>query len=120
MNYKYTLDTSSKKYRCRRCNKITLVKFIDTETGETLNYNFGRCDRQTKCGFFEMPKTEISKPFEYTYVKPKPVSFHDYSLVSKSGRNFKQNNFIQFVKSLFGVDATKEIITKYLIGTSKQ
>jgi hypothetical protein len=119
MNYKYTLDPSSKKYRCKQCNKITLVKFIDTETGETISDNFGRCDRQTKCGFFEIPKTEIRNKIEYKYTKPAPVSYHDYSLVSECGKNYDRNNFIQFVKSLFGVDATKEVIQKYLIGTSK-
>ena len=38
----------------------------------------------------------------------------------KSINNQESYNFIQFVKSLFNLDATKEIITKYLIGTSKQ
>ena len=38
----------------------------------------------------------------------------------KSINNQEPYYFIQFVKSLFGVDATKEIITKYLIGTSKK
>ena len=38
----------------------------------------------------------------------------------KSINNQEPYYFIQFVKSLFGVDATKEIITKYLIGSSKQ
>lgn len=120
MNYKYTLDPSSKKYRCKKCNKITLVKFIDTETGETMNDSFGRCDRQTKCGFFEIPKTEIRNKIEYKYIKPAPASFHSYNLVAEAGRNYKNNNFIQFVKSLFGENATKEIILKYLIGTSKK
>ncbi|MCX7546737.1 DUF6371 domain-containing protein [Xanthomarina sp. F1114] len=120
MNYRYTLDPSSKKYRCKKCNKNTLVKFIDNETGETMNENFGRCDRQTKCGFFEIPKGNPAKEFEYKYEAPKPVSYHNYNLVSQSGRNYQNNNFIQFVKSLFGSEATKEIIKKYLIGTSKK
>ena len=120
MNYKYTLDTSSKKYRCKKCNKTTLVKFIDTETGEKMNSDFGRCDRSSKCGFFEIPKGKLNTHFEYVYEKPKKTSYHDYSLVSKSGRNYKQNNFIQFVKSLFGSAETKKVIEKYLIGTSKK
>ena len=120
MNYKYILDSSTKKYRCKRCNKNTLVKFIDSKTGELMNENFGRCDRESKCGFFEIPKGEKLSKQEYIHKKPKPTSFHEYSLVPKSGRNFRENNFIQFVKHLFGDVATKEVIKKYLIGTSKK
>lgn len=119
MNYKYKLDTSSKKYKCKQCNKNTLVKFVDTETGELINENFGRCDRQTKCGFFRIPKGESTRPFNYEYKKPLPLSCHSFNLVSVSGRNYKDNNFIQFVKYLFGEIRTKEVIKKYLIGTSK-
>jgi hypothetical protein len=39
--------------------------------------------------------------------------------VSHSGRNFTQNNFIQFLKTLFTPDEVKNAILKYLIGTSK-
>ena len=119
MQYKYTLDTSSKKFRCRKCNKNTLVKFVDIETDELMPDNFGRCDRQSSCSFFEIPKEKLNTKFEYKYVKPSEVSFHKYNLVSESGQNFINNNFIQFIKSLYGEEATKEVIKKYLIGTSK-
>jgi hypothetical protein len=39
--------------------------------------------------------------------------------VSQSGRNFTQNNFVQFLKTLFTPDEVKNTILKYLIGTSK-
>ena len=119
MQYKYTLDTSSKKFRCRKCHKNTLVKFVDIETDELMPDNFGRCDRQSSCSFFEIPKGKLNTKFEYKYVKPSEVSFHKYNLVSESGQNFINNNFIQFIKSLFGEEAAKEVIKKYLIGTSK-
>lgn len=120
MNYQFTLDPSPKKYRCPRCNKKTLVKFINARTGELNNGNYGRCDRESKCGFFERPEGENLMEFKYVYKTPKPVSYHDDSLISRSGRNFKQNNFIQYVKYLFGDCATKEVIKRYLIGTSKK
>lgn len=47
------------------------------------------------------------------------ASFHDYNIVTASGRNFKQNNFIQFLKTIFSEDEIKAAIKKYLIGTSK-
>lgn len=120
MNYRYILDTSSKKYRCKKCNKNTLVRFIDTETGEEMPTDFGRCDRQSKCGYFESPKGSFTKDIEYKYEAPKPVSYHDYNLVLQTGKNYNQNNFVQFLKSLFSEEEVKNIIQKYLIGTSKR
>jgi len=120
MEYRYILDSSSKKFRCRKCTKKTLVKFIDTKTNDLMTDEFGRCDRESKCGFFKIPKGFNNDKYEYKYIKPPRVSFHDYNLVSMSGKDYKNNNFILFVKSLFGSHATKKVIKKYLIGTSKK
>ena len=54
--YKYTLDKSSKKYVCPNCNKKTFVYYVNTETGKYLTDNFGRCDREHKCGYHKAPK----------------------------------------------------------------
>lgn len=117
--YKYSLDKSSKKFFCPKCNKRTFVKYIETETGNYLNDDFGRCDRETSCRYHSTPKGEQKNTFEYVYKPPPEISFHAPDLVSQSGRNFKQNNFIQFLKTLFSEAEVKEAILKYLIGTSK-
>lgn len=118
--YKYNLDKSSKKFVCPKCNKRTLVKYKETETGNYLNEDFGRCDRETNCGFHSTPTGEFNNTFEIVNIpKPKP-SFHNYDLVSQSGRNYKVNNFIQFLKTIFTETEVKEAILKYLIGTSKR
>ena len=118
--YKYNLDKSSKKFVCPKCNKRTFVKYIETETGYYLNDEFGRCDRETNCGYHSTPKGEFKNTFEIVNTLPPEPSFHDYSLVSQSGRSYKQNNFIQFLKTLFSEAEVKEAITKYLIGTSRR
>lgn len=117
--YKYSLDKSSKKFVCPRCNKKSFVRFIETETGNYLNDGFGRCDRESNCSYYSTPKGEFSNTFEIVNIPTPDPSFHDYSLVSQSGRNFKQNNFVQFLKTLFSEAEVKEAILKYLIGTSK-
>lgn len=117
--YKYSLDKSSKKFVCPKCNKRTFVKYVETETGSYLNDEFGRCDRETNCSYHSTPKGEFNNTFEVKYFAPPEPSFHDYSLVSQSGRNYKQNNFIQFLTTIFSVDEVKGVILKYLIGTSK-
>ncbi|WP_339660706.1 DUF6371 domain-containing protein [Croceibacter atlanticus] len=117
--YRYILDTSSKKYRCPNCHKKTFVRFIDTETGEVMPDEFGRCDRESKCKYFNAPKSETKTDFNYEYIPPVKSSYHDYNLVIESGRGFKSNNFIKFLKTVFGADEVKEVIMRYLIGSTK-
>ena len=118
--YKYTLDKSSKKFVCPKCNKKSFVKYIETETGNYQSDEFGRCDRETNCGYHNTPKGELNNWVDIVATpKPEP-SYHKYEIVSQSGRNFKQNNFVQFLKTIFSEDEVKEAILKYLIGTSKR
>ncbi len=80
---------------------------------------FGRCDRENKCGYFQFPEGTIVKPTEKSYTPPPPASYHSLSLVKSTEKNFKQNNFIIFLKAHFAIKNVKEVITRYLIGTSK-
>ncbi len=53
--YKYTLDKGSKKFLCPNCTKKTFVKYIDTETGNYLPDEFGKCDREQNCNHHKAP-----------------------------------------------------------------
>jgi hypothetical protein len=55
--YQNTLDKSSKKFSCPNCTKRTFVKYVEIETGNYLADNFGRCDRESKCGYQAHPPT---------------------------------------------------------------
>jgi hypothetical protein len=120
MQFRYVLDDSSKKYTCKKCLKKSMVRFINTENNELMPLEFGRCDRESKCGFFNSPQNNSVKNKTYVLVTPKPASYLDLKLISNSGRRYKHNNFIQFLKSIFSETEVKEIIKKYLIGTSKR
>ena len=57
--YRYTLEHCSgnnKKKRCPECGQMTFVRYIDTETGEPLAEDIGRCDREINCGYHKKPK----------------------------------------------------------------
>lgn len=56
LTFKYTLDSSSKKFICPNCNKKTFVKYLDNETGNYLAEDFGRCDRESKCSYYKSPE----------------------------------------------------------------
>ncbi|MEO5776235.1 MAG: DUF6371 domain-containing protein [Flavobacterium sp.] len=117
--YKYNLDKSSKKFVCPKCNKRTFVKYIETETGNYLNDEFGRCDRETSCSYHSTVKGETNNSFEVKYIAPSEPSFHNLELVDKSMNDYLNNNFIQFLKTIFTNEEVKKVTNKYLLGTSK-
>lgn len=50
-SHRYKLDRSSKKHHCPECGKRRFVYYVDTETGDYLPEQYGRCDRESKCGY---------------------------------------------------------------------
>lgn len=117
--YRYILDPSSRKHKCPNCSKISLVIFIDSETGEVME-NYGRCDRETKCGFFYHPSKDgfqnhtNSEISNNTFIEISPT-FHKNDLVDLSMKN--DNNFMKYLRFLFGDSNAKEVQDKYKIGT---
>ena len=53
--FKYSLEIGSKKYVCPSCNKKTFVFYVDTETGNYLTNDYGRCDREQNCNYHKAP-----------------------------------------------------------------
>jgi hypothetical protein len=116
--YKYSLDSSSKKFLCPKCNKQTFVKYIENANGSYLDDGFGRCDRETNCSYHNPPKNTKAGLFVCCKPKPKP-SYHSLELLEKSFIENKENNFIEFLKTLFPAVEVNAIVSKYYIGTSK-
>ena len=115
--YKYSLDRSSKKFTCPRCNKQTFVRYIENANGSYLDGEFGRCDRETKCAHHNLPKNSKGGFFVCCKPKPKP-SFHSLDLIKKSLSGSRENNFIKFLKTLFTLEEVTEVVSKYSIGSS--
>jgi hypothetical protein len=115
--YKYSLDRTSKKFVCPKCNKKKFVRYFDYENNQYLESVYGRCDRESECKFHNAPnKNEIiTSPF---LIMKKSYSTINSNEISVSGRNFKNNNFIQYLKKIFSEDEIKNAILKYCIGTS--
>ncbi|MGZ9676417.1 DUF6371 domain-containing protein [Flavobacterium sp. GNP001] len=119
--YKHSLDKSSKKFICPRCHKKTFVKFIDIETECYLEEEYGRCDRETNCGYFNIPTAEKIYTFEkVTMSKPK-ISYHGLDLVNKMyAEETSVNNFTEFLKTKFKAEKVFIAMQKYLITASNE
>ena len=93
MSYTNSLEKGSKKHICPKCNKKRYVRFINNETNEYLDYNFGRCDRETSCGYFNKPndlgETTIT-PIEP--IKQIPISTIQNSIAVASLKKYDDNN----------------------------
>jgi hypothetical protein len=94
MNYRYNLDKSSRKFVCPNCNKKTFVLFIDTVTGKYAPSQYGRCDREAKCGYF---KTFGSKEQNQSFKPPppRPDTYIPNSVLTSTLNSYAKNSFIQ-------------------------
>lgn len=139
--FRLILDRSNRKYFCLQCRKKRFVKYIDTETNEFLPDHYGRCDRESKCGYFLNPYsdgyakelfqsengitkvTSQNKHFfspKRTETSEQPV-FFDFETFTKTLRNYEKNVFIQNLLSRvsfpFPTDEVNQLIQIYRLGT---
>ena len=129
--YRFNLDNSPKKFNCPSCGQKKFVRYKDTETGEYLPDDVGRCDRENNCGYWKTPKTFFAEygddsltfsPGNGKTVQPieqKPVDFVPIEFLDKSLPRSSQNHFMTYLKCLFGEVVAEELRLKYLIGTSR-
>ncbi|MBT2161293.1 DUF6371 domain-containing protein [Zobellia barbeyronii] len=124
--YKYLLDKSSRKYKCPKCNKKRFVVYMDMQENKIISELVGRCDREVNCGYHYSPKLFFkNNNFEYTPLinnsyKPekKETTFHSISLLKQSLIGNVNNNFINYLKTVFDTEKVENITRLYRIGTA--
>ncbi len=117
--YKYSLDKSSKKFICPNCSKKKFVKYVDNENNAYLEDGSGRCDNDSSCKHHQYPNKNcvISE-----FIKPiitRQASTLQSNLLVLCGRNFNENNLIQFLKIYFSEEEVQSVILQYRLGTSR-
>jgi len=138
--YRFYLDKSSKKIICPSCEKKTFVRYIDNETKQFIHTDVGRCDREINCGFHYSPKAflkdnkwknsspSVPKQLKRTISRNVPeqsfqnVSCIDYKVFEESlhvGLYLVQNNFIEYLYSIFEGETVGIISERFNIGTAK-
>ena len=115
--YKYQFGKG--KFNCPKCNKKRFVKYIETETGHYADSQYGRCDREIKCGYFEYPNG--NSIINYNYVAPPPVkpTYIDREILQKTLTKYEINPLITYLYSHYDGDEVNVTIDKYQVGTSK-
>ena len=117
--FKYSLDKSSKKFICPNCGKRRFVRYLNQITNEYLEETYGRCDRETSCGYQNNPKQNdciAIVNIEKINIIP---DFIDPILVKQSLKKYCNNNFAKFLHKHFAKQEVENCITKFNIGTSK-
>lgn len=123
--YRYVLEKGNRKHVCPECGKKRLVRFIDSNTGEYLQGDYGRCDREINCGYFRKPDTSKKEqhPFNPATVprnayKVKQPAYIPFDVLQQSRKGYDGNTFVQYLLRLFGLAITETLIKAYQIGTS--
>ncbi len=124
--YKYSLQKGSSKTICPECGKKTFVRYVDNVTGECLPSQFGRCDRESKCGYHNKPafeKDQYFKPYKVFTPKPKPQPQTPipFEVLAGTLTDYSKNVFIQNllgrVAFPFDLIEIENVISLYYLGT---
>jgi hypothetical protein len=117
-SFKYSLDKTSRKFICPNCNKKTFVKFIDNETNQYLNPNNGRCDRESKCGYFKKPSSNCITTIENCITYVIQPTYHNKTVLQEFCNTKQQSNFISYLLQHFDMKKVLQTIKMYHIGTT--
>ena len=93
--YKYQLDKSSKKFNCPKCGKIRFVQYVETETGHYAESQYGRCDRETNCGYSMYPNNNSILNYEYIAPEPLIPSYIEKEILKKTLTKYEINPLIK-------------------------
>lgn len=125
--YKYSLQKGSSKSICPECGKKTFVCYVDNITGERCPPQYGRCDREVKCGYHNRPPRETDyKPFNTYKVfapkpKPQPLRPIPFEVLADTLNDYENNEFIQNLlqRVAFPFDPCdiEAVISQYYLGT---
>jgi hypothetical protein len=122
------------RYRCPSCKKKgEFARYKDSQTGELLPQDVGRCNREDSCGYHLTPAQYLERiqptggePTNYKppqikslMLPPRAIDRLPSELVNESMAGYDRNNFVIFLKSLYGESVTQDLIAQYYIGTSK-
>ncbi len=145
-DYRYKLEKGSRKFICPRCGKKSLVRYVDTKTGEYLPEKYGRCNHENSCvphyhinpykdGYAKMiweqeqgqntnnwKSNAQNKQYTKPQPPPEPVYF-DFETLKQTllperyENNIFIQNLLQRVQFPFEAKDIEKVISLYYLGT---
>ena len=128
---------SKSRFTCPGCGMPhKLVPFFDTLTGELLPSEFGRCDRENKCGYFVRPYTlsRSKGPTKGTRVSHHRHAFNSVlkapagltsapcivpsSIYQATLGHYERNSLARLLQRHFGIGVAAELCARFHLGTS--
>lgn len=111
--YKYQLRKGGRKAVCPQCGQRRFVPYVLTEDNSTIpNPNWGRCDRESSCGYWVKPNGNTIVP-DAAVVKPvEPIRHWD--IIDEGGAN----SLKPYVVMLVGKDKADEAFRRYRVTTA--
>lgn len=138
--YRYILEPykgMNSRYPCPGCGKPKVfTRYMDTQTGQQLPEQYGRCERLNNCGYFLDPYKDgfsnqvwqVKQKEQGNHNRPgnqpmKPrqtaISFISADVCHKSLAAYDQNNFCRYLCSLFHRETAIALMQRFNVGTSR-
>ena len=110
----------SRRYICPKCQKKEFKVYVKTGTNIVVDSElFGRCNRESNCGYHRYPDKDDNYVFTPPpYTPPKPIEYIPKDLVEMTFRNFNQNVFFMYLVKTFGRETAYDLQSQYNIGTA--
>lgn len=134
--YIYQLERGSKKHLCPVCGTKRFVRYIDIDDGNYLPGTYGRCDRESKCGYHLNPYTDgfgkeenynpaeakqYARAREAKLSKPPVITYIPAEVLHSTLSNYEQNifiqNLLQNIPYPFTPADVERVISLYYLGT---
>ena len=127
---------------CPACGGVgQFARYLDTETGEPLPAEFGRCNRESNCGYHASPYAHgpdgesyahraalrtaagaVPAPYAPATHKltgpPPPPIFIPAELYQASLGRYERNNLARLLRCHFGAGVAAELLARFHVGTS--
>lgn len=118
--YVFKPYATNSKVDCPHCGgKKCFTLYIDTEkNNESLDTEFGRCDRENSCGYLKTPGQIGGGQYKSEDINIIPQQFVDKSIVEGCLTWYKKNPFTKCLVEKFGNNA-EQVLLKYFVGTTK-
>jgi len=142
LSFRYRLQayggSRRNRYACPGCGQAhQFTRWLDTQTGEQLPAEFGRCNRIDQCGYSRSPyepgpggqsyaaaqasaaTADVTNRLRSRILPPAPpLCVIPEQVVQQSLRAYERNSFAHFLQTRFGAGIAADLLHRFEIGTS--